>query len=124
MICRRHIRLGIALLLPLMVLRGLLPAGYMAVAGEGDLRIVMCAEVLALPGGADASSGDDHPPGSGNADCTFALSAGTLSPPVQPVLAILEPLRQVRFLSSAAEQLPPATGPPRVAPARAPPRLS
>jgi hypothetical protein len=78
-IARRHLHLLIALLLPLMVVRGMLPAGYMPVAQGGVLKMALCSDGLQLP----ARSGDagDHPlPGSG-ADCLFAHAAASAPPP-------------------------------------------
>lgn len=115
---RRHLRLVLALLLPLMALRALLPAGTMPVAEDGGLRIVMCSAGLAQPG----DDGDHElPPNAG--DCPFAHAA-TLAPPSQPVIGPFTTPITVRFHSTRATTLPPATGPPRVASARAPPALS
>jgi hypothetical protein len=120
-ISRRRIRHVIALLLPLMVLRALLPAGFMPVAEHGELRMVMCSAGLALPGTDHSGKGtQDH---TGSDSCPFAHAAAS-APPTQHVVAITEPLREVRFLSLAIDTLPPATGPPRTAAARAPPALS
>ena len=119
MISRHRLRLVIALLLPLMVLRGLLPAGYMADVRNGELRIVMCSAGLAV-------LGDDHgkhPQGS--TDCPFALAhAAVIAPPLQPLLALLAPAPALRFTSFAGAVLPPSTGPPRTTLVRGPPALS
>lgn len=125
MLTRRHTRQIIALLLPLMVLRAFLPAGFMPVTGNGELRIVMCSEGLQAPATTtrdDSSTGHQQPSGTGG-DCAFAHAA-TSAPPTQIVFAIVEPLRETRFLSFAATTLPPATGPPRATAARGPPALS
>jgi len=116
----RGLHLVIALLLPLMVLRGLLPAGYMAGTQDGQLRIVMCSGGLAAPV-------DDHGrhPAPGTTDCPFALAHVTgIAPPVQPVLALLAPPPAIPFVSFTSALLPPATGPPRIATVRGPPVLS
>lgn len=118
MIHRRTMRLVLALLLPLVVLRALLPPGTMPVADQGQLRIVMCSAGLAQPGD---DGNRELPPNAG--DCPFA-HAVTFAPPVQTVVAVAPPPRLVRFLSFDSSTLPPATGPPRAARARAPPALS
>lgn len=124
MITRRHLRRVLALLLPLMVLRALLPAGYMPAAHDGGLRIVMCSAGLALPAGDhDNNSGEGNQPAAGSDDCPFAHAAIS-APPVQFIAAGIEPLRDARFVSSTTDGLPPSTGPPRTAAARAPPALS
>lgn len=115
-------RLLIALVLPVLALRVLLPAGFMPVAEGGELRIVMCSEGLQLPAGADGDSGD-HPAPADTGDCPFA-QASFNAPPVQFVAFAALPVLTRQFHSSAAEVLPPATGPPRVGTARAPPTLS
>jgi hypothetical protein len=79
MFARRHLHWIIALLLPLMVVRGLLPAGYMPVAERGEIRMALCSGGLQLPGGA-GDSGDHRLPG-GNGDCLFAHSAASAPPP-------------------------------------------
>jgi hypothetical protein len=120
-ISRRRLHLLIALLLPLMVVRGMLPAGYMASAEGGKLRIVMCSAGLApadTRGGTD--SGDQTVPDPGH--CLFAHAA-TLVPPVQAQLATVAVPETVQFSSLESTTLPPATGPPRTAAARAPPAL-
>jgi hypothetical protein len=120
---RRRLHFVIALLLPLMALRAMLPAGYMLDARHGELRMVMCSAGLYLP-----ASGDDHPSGghplqSSAGDCVFAHAAVS-APSIQFIVAVIEPPRNVRFVSLPVDSLPPATGPPRVAAARAPPALS
>ena len=57
MVSRRKVRGWIALLLPLMLLRAVLPPGYMPVANDGELRIVMCSVGLQLNSDAGASGG-------------------------------------------------------------------
>ena len=85
---RRRIRFLIALLLPLMVLRALLPAGYMPVAGNDGLRIVMCSAGLATTTTGDATDRGDHPGLAGGEGCVFAHAAVAAPPPVQGVPAV------------------------------------
>jgi hypothetical protein len=122
-ISRRRLELAILLMLPLMLLRGLLPAGYMVSGQQGELRVVMCADGLQAAPGDHAGTGEGHPDLSGTGDCPFA-QATFHAPPVQFVAGVVAPISEIRFISSAAEQLPPATGPPRQRAARAPPALS
>jgi hypothetical protein len=79
-VIRRHLHLCIALLLPLMVMRSLLPVGFMPVADGGQIRMVLCSAGLQLPG-SDHDSGDRPLPGSGG-DCLFAHASTTAPPPV------------------------------------------
>lgn len=116
-ICSRRLHPVIALMLPIMVLHAMLPVGYMTVADQGQLRIVMCSGGL-------APAIDDHgrQPTRSTTDCLFALAHATgAAPPVQPPLAPLEPPPAVQILSLAATQLPPAAGPPRTTAVRGPP---
>jgi hypothetical protein len=77
-ISRRHLHLVIALLLPLMVLRAMLPAGYMPVAENGTLRIAMCSDGF-QPAATDQSG--DHQLPSNSGDCPFANAAVNAPPP-------------------------------------------
>lgn len=123
MISRRHIRTGLAVLLPLMVLRALLPTGYMPVAEDGRLRMVMCSAGLSLPGGTSEDAGRDHRLPGANGDCLFAHATAAV-PPVLQVIALAHPPLAVRIVSRPTLQRPAATGPPRITAARAPPALS
>jgi len=76
---RRHLHLLIALLLPVMVVRGMLPVGFMPVAQDGELRMALCSDGLHLPSGTQDSG--DHAPGHGG-DCLFAHAAASAPPPV------------------------------------------
>jgi hypothetical protein len=114
-------RLLIALLLPVLALRVLLPAGFMPVADAGELRIVMCSDGMQLPGTGPGDSGG-HPPHE-MGKCPFA-SAGFHAPPTQFVATAGMPVLSVQFHSFPAADLPPTTGPPRTSAARAPPHIS
>jgi hypothetical protein len=121
-ISRRHLYLVLTLLMPLLTLRALLPAGYMVAAAGDGARIVLCSEgFAALHAPADASqqpqpAGD----GDGDGDCAFAHAASS-APPPHYVAGAFIPALEVGFRSAVADALPPATGPPRHAGARAPP---
>jgi hypothetical protein len=113
-------RLLIALLLPGLALRVLLPAGFMPLVEGGELRIVMCSDGMQLPG---TDSGDEHPGGDDMGKCPFANAAFN-APLTQFVVVGAIATLDAQFLPFPAEDLPPSTGPPRVAAARAPPYLS
>jgi hypothetical protein len=121
-IARRHLHLLIALLLPLMVMRGMLPTGYMAVTEAGKLRIVMCSAGLAAPGDSDSAPDRDNQRTQDSGGCLFAHAAG-VAPPVQAGVVPAAPPARLQFSFAATSHLPPATGPPRLAAARAPPHL-
>ena len=121
MISRRHLHLLIALVLPLMVMRGMLPAGYMAAAEDGKLRIVMCSAGLA-PAGDSGSGPDGGDPLPGDAGSCLFAHAASVAPPTAGGwwVPVAEP-DLLPLTSSPASTLPQATGPPRLAAARAPP---
>jgi hypothetical protein len=101
-ISRRHLHLLIALLLPLMVMRSMLPAGYMPVAESGAFKIALCSDGLQLP----LSEGDrnTHPLPGSNGDCLFAHAAASAPPPsVVSVPAALEAVARAGT-ESAAQQ--------------------
>lgn len=120
MIARRHLHLLIALMLPLMVLRGMLPAGYMAVADGGKLRVVMCSAGLVQPGD-DASAPDSNDPRQADSGSCLFAHAATVAPPIQHGVARAAPPVLLEFSAGNSAALPPTTGPPRSAAARAPP---
>lgn len=120
MMSRRRLRLLIALLLPLMALRALLPAGYMVAAESGELAIVLCSDGLAAWGTHALPDphhdGGQQPTGE---DCPFANA--TFHAPAPHLLTSAAPVPEFRFASVTSTQLPPSTGPPRQTGARAPP---
>jgi hypothetical protein len=128
MISRRRLRLVITLLLPLLALRALLPTGYMVATDGGVLRIVPCDAGIAAHSAAAAGHGHHHqhhhgdpdPQPTGGLDCPFALAA-VHAPPPPLVSGVPVPVPHFTFVSRTSEQLPPGTGPPRQANARAPP---
>ncbi|MBK9250934.1 MAG: hypothetical protein IPM70_03170 [Proteobacteria bacterium] len=118
MISRRHLHLLIALLLPLMVMRGMLPAGYMPVAENGVFKIALCSDGLSLPGQTD----DDNRqlPGS-SGDCLFAHAAASAPPPSTVALPALNVVAakstEIPSAQQAASVIPRAQSP------RGPPAL-
>ena len=119
MFSRRRIRAGIALLLPLMVLRALLPPGYMPVTADGELRIVMCSAGLASQ---DPGDTDRHSQASDTGSCLFANAATFAPPSATGFIPAIAP--EISLALPVAATRPPATGPPRTAAARAPPSFS
>lgn len=129
-VTRANQHLLIALLLPVLVFRALLPAGFMPATDGAGFRLVMCSEgMAAMTGhahdGAHAAGHDhDSPPdddsGRGDGPCLFALSALTV-PPVEFLALRSEPLYLASFTAAPGSTLPPATGPPRQASVRGPP---
>lgn len=78
---RRRLHLVLALLLPLLALRALLPTGYMPVTEGGELRFALCSAGLAGPATDEAPAGDQQlPPNSDS--CPFALASAMAPPPV------------------------------------------
>jgi len=117
-ITRRSKRLWIALLLPLLALRAMLPAGHMPVAADGELHIVMCSAGLAAQ--SEPGSGDRQPIGDGG--CLFAHAA-SFAPPSEVIRSQLAP-PSLSFDIPLGVQRPLSTSPYRFAAARGPPRYS
>ena len=103
MIIRRHLHLLIALLLPLMVMRSMLPAGYMPVAEGGVLKMALCSDGLRLPG---QPAQDNHSLPGSSGDCLFAHAAASAPPPSIIALAAPEFVAGQSIGSSAAQQTP------------------
>lgn len=138
-------RLVVAALLPLLVLRVLVPGGYMLDVAGGTLRMVLCNADGTLPASwspqthvhdhsaahhhasGDAPSPADEKGGGPTAmpggDCLFAHAAvnGTASFRVACVAA---PLPRIHVALHANESPPSISGPPRQTAARAPPVIS
>ncbi len=106
----------IALLLPVLALRALLPAGFMPVAEASGFRIVLCSAGL-QSGDASSSGGVGWP---NDNDCPFAQ--GLASGPPSVPLALALAARELRLPAEAPEaQQCCGPGPQRVHSARAPP---
>ena len=83
----------LALILPLLLLRLLVPAGFMPMGGAGGLEIVLCPEAAALPPGlamahaghhmqhAGHAGGTAPPAAEHHAPCLFAAGAAPAVPP-------------------------------------------
>lgn len=115
---RRH--LLIALLLPLLALRAMLPVGVMPAVGDGEVRLVMCSDGLLLPAEDAGGKGPIEPIGG---DCPFAQALFEAPPPHFIPMAALS-VDAPALHRSASSPRPPATGPPRPHGARGPPSHS
>jgi hypothetical protein len=140
---RRRQHLVLALLLPLLALRALLPVGYMPVADAHGLRLILCdagrvdritqhddpvhhdpAHHAAHHDAAHHDAAPHDPahhgqPGSPS-DCPFAHAAFNAPPPHLASGAIAT-APELHFVVRSFQNLRPLTGPPRQASARAPP---
>ena len=116
MITRRSRRLWIALLLPLLALRAMLPAGHMPMATDGELHIVMCSAGLSQ---SETRTDDHRVPQDGS--CLFAHAAA-FAPPSEVDRSRPAPALLTFDIPVAAQPLP--TNPHRFAAARGPPRYS
>jgi hypothetical protein len=112
----RNIRL-LLYVLPFVLARLLLPAGFMPTLQDGELRLAFCGVVATAPADGDTAAADPHPL-DGNDHCPFA----------QPTLAMLpvlpaEPPAVPMVLPPPATPVyfQPTTGPPRAFGSRAPP---
>lgn len=74
---RMHRRWVVALVLPLLALRALVPAGFMASPIAGSLQMVFCGA---------GHHGHSHHSTAGDPTCPFAQSAGPAPLPALPVL--------------------------------------
>ncbi len=109
-----------ALLLLLLALRALVPAGFMATATAHGVEMVFCE-----PGaGASAHHAHHHSHGSAaDPNCPFAQSAGPAPLPALPALAAAPP--EVNFVHRILPQRTAvASGPPRQQAPRGPPVLA
>src|SRR5262245_57272805 len=108
---RRRLQLVLALLLPLLALRALLPVGYMPVADAHGLHLTLCNpdrtggtmphHDTAHHDAAHHGSGHQDPshhghPGS-HSDCPFAHAAFN-APPPHVVSDVIEPAPEIAFV--------------------------
>lgn len=128
MLKSRRIRLLclIALVLPVLLLRAAIPAGFMAASVDGTLQIVLCQPGMMAgvhhhhhPGSPDSnpSSADVDP------TCPYAQSAGPALMPTLPVLPAAVAMHQLEPPVSAT-QTRLSYGPPRHQSPRGPPSLA
>jgi hypothetical protein len=89
MTVRARSHLLLAVILPALVLRALIPFGFMPVAGSGGPALQLCSGVAAMAG---APSGHQHHHGTGSSDgsvhalCAFAASAAPAVTPAAPAI--------------------------------------
>ncbi len=111
-----------ALLLPLLAVRALVPAGFMAAPVAGSVQIVFC-DAGAMAGHHHAGHDGGHHSPVADPTCPFAQSAGPAPLPSIPVLAAdAAPHSFERIL--AVSQTAPASGPERQQTPRGPPTLA
>jgi hypothetical protein len=109
----------VLLVLTMLVVRALVPAGYMLATDEGHARIVLCDAGIAR----FHHEGHHHPGGGhthGDPTCPYAQSAGPAPPPVLPVVDATAAAAYYLLPASLA-QLATPFGPARRNSPRAPP---
>jgi hypothetical protein len=122
----RHLRLIClaAFVLPVLALRALIPAGFMAASVDGTLQIVLCQ-----PGAMAQGHHHHHPgtPDSAPADvdptCPYAQSAGPALMPTLPILPAELAMHRLEPPPTITQTLI-AFGPPRQQFPRGPPILA
>jgi len=123
---KKRINKSIWLLLPLLVLRGLLPAGSMlGVTAAGSLSIVVCDSGVANDA---ATAHAEHHHGNGSAQhdhsiCPFALSAAGAPAPSLPQIPAVAAVAIDRVCEECST-LAGLSGPTRAQQSRAPPAFS
>ena len=123
----RHRTTRLQLLLPLlfvMVLRGLLPSGFMPVVdAQGQLRVALCSDGLgawAQPAAAESGTATPAPAADPNHQpCPFSAAAVAMPPPALSVLLPAQALLATAAAPPVSVALPAPT--PRVQTARGPP---
>jgi hypothetical protein len=120
----RRRQAGIAALLAALLLRALVPAGFMPAVAAGSLALVFC-EPGVLGAGAHAHRHHPGPDGAGSGghcastECPFAQSAAPVLPSVVPLLHA--PPRLARLAPLRREDQVQRSAPARHAAARGPP---
>jgi hypothetical protein len=87
---RRRARPLLAAILPVLVLRALIPFGFMPVAGSGGPAMALCpgAEAMGAAPFGHQHHGTGSPGGSAHALCAFAASAAPAVAPVAPAMPL------------------------------------
>ena len=114
----------IAFVLPVLLLRAAIPAGFMAASIDGTLQIVLCQPGL-MAGGHHHHQHLDSTPSPSDVDptCPYAQSAGPALMPTLPVLPAVATLHRLEP-TAATTQTQLAYGPPRQQSPRGPPTLA
>ena len=107
------------LVLAMLALRALVPAGYMLAPVDGQLALVLCAANASLAGHHHAHPGHTH----FDPTCPFAQSAGPAPPPAFPVLAPAAVATAVAVPAQLSQRFV-HFGPARQHSPRAPPQFS
>ncbi len=91
---RSHARALLAATLPALLLRALIPYGFMPVAGSGGAALQLCPGAASVAGAPLGHPHHHHHEGSGSADgsahalCVFAASAAPAVAPVAPAMPL------------------------------------
>ena len=112
-----------AFVLPVLLLRASIPAGFMAASVDGTLQIVLCHPEMMAGGHHHHHGSRDSVPSAVDPTCPYAQSAGpALMPtlPVLPVVAVMHRLAPRVAVSQTELQC----GPSRQQSARGPPTLA
>ncbi len=110
--------------LPVLLLRAAIPAGFMAASVDGALQIVLCQPQMMGGPHHHHHSGTQNPvPSGADPTCPYAQSTGPALMPTLPVLPAMAVMHRVSA-PAAATQLQFNFGPPRQQSPRGPPVLA
>lgn len=126
MLKSRRIRLLclVAFVLPVLLLRASIPAGFMAASVDGTMQIVLCQPQMMAGGHHHHHLGSpENGPGAIDPTCPYAQSAG---PALMPTLPVMPPALVMHSLETPAAitQAQVSYGPPRQQSPRGPPTLA
>ena len=127
MIRSRRLRLYclVAFVLPVLALRALVPAGFMAASVDGTLQIVLCRPGIMAGGHHHHHHQNSQDPAPLDVDptCPYAQSAGPALMPMLPVLPAAVAMHRLEA-PAATSQTQFGFGPPRQQSPRGPPTLA
>jgi hypothetical protein len=110
--------------LPVLLLRAAIPAGFMAASVDGALQIVLCQPQMMGGHHHHHHSGTQNPvPSDADPTCPYAQSTGPALMPALPVLPAMAVMHRMSAPAAAA-QPPFSVGPPRQQSPRGPPVLA
>lgn len=113
----------IAFVLPVLLLRAAIPAGFMAASVDGTLQIVLCQPGAMGAGHHHHPGAPDSVPSHVDPTCPYAQSAGPALMPTLPVLPAVAMLHRLEP-PTASTQTQLRYGPPRQQSPRGPPTLA
>ena len=104
MIRSRRLRLLclLAFVLPVLALRALIPAGFMAASVDGTMQIVLC-QPGAMTGHHHHGSPDSAPAVEVDTTCPYAQSAGPALMPTLPVLPAIAAMHRLQPPAAIAQ---------------------